>query len=154
MNRIATRSMILVVFISVLVCGFGFFVWEYVTQSDNWIISESSPHFDTRGQIKEGVVVDCQGQLLFQARLHRCIQSQDHAAPFGTLDIIFIRERHIHLVIAFGGNHFSGAAGKVAVIGRLHSLGAVTGSIGKADDLCRQRSVGVHSPGVWFQMDA
>ncbi len=64
MNRIATRSMILVVFISVLVCGFGFFVWEYVTQSDNWIISESSPHFDTRGQIKEGVVVDCQGQLL------------------------------------------------------------------------------------------
>lgn len=64
MNRLATRSMILLAFIGVLVGGFGFFVWEYVTQSNNWLLSESSPHFDTRGQIKEGVVVDSQGQLL------------------------------------------------------------------------------------------
>ena len=64
MNRIANRAMILLIFIFVLLGGFGFFIFEYVTQSSGWLISESSPHFDTRGNLKEGIVQDCQDKLI------------------------------------------------------------------------------------------
>lgn len=64
MNRIAARATIVLIFILILVGGFGFFVWEYVTQSNDWLISDSSPHFDSRGNVKNGIVMDCQGQFL------------------------------------------------------------------------------------------
>lgn len=64
MNRIAARATILLLFILVLVGGFGFFVWEYVSQSHDWLISDSSQHFDERGNVSEGVVKDCTGLFL------------------------------------------------------------------------------------------
>lgn len=64
MNRIARRSFITVLLTLLLIAGFAFFVAEYVTQADDWVIFSGSPHIYTGGNIGTGTVIDAQGVLL------------------------------------------------------------------------------------------
>ena len=92
--------------------------------------------------------------LIFQAGLNRSIQCQDQAVTFRRSDIFFIGKRHIHLVIAFGGDDFPGGALQIAVVGRLHALSACIGGVGEPDDLGCQAAVGIIPLGIGLQMDA
>ncbi len=64
MNRIAGRAGITILIALLLVAGLLFFLGEYVTQADDWVIFDGSPHVYNGGNIGCGVVVDQDGVLL------------------------------------------------------------------------------------------
>lgn len=64
MNRIASRATALVILALLLVAGFGFFLAEYFTQSENWVIHSGSPHVYNGDNINCGVIVDRDNILL------------------------------------------------------------------------------------------
>ena len=51
MNRIAFRAKALFLIALLLVGGFSFFVAEYLSESENWVITSGSPHVYTGGNI-------------------------------------------------------------------------------------------------------
>ncbi|MBQ4642212.1 MAG: penicillin-binding protein [Oscillospiraceae bacterium] len=68
MNRIASRAGALILLAVILLGGFGFFLVEYLTEADDWVILSGSPHVYTGGNIGCGVVVDRDGILLLDTR--------------------------------------------------------------------------------------
>ena len=71
MNRIAARSLIVIIFICVLVIGFGIFVGEFIVNSPQWLVSDTSPFVDKREDITDdqravvkGIVKDRDGEFL------------------------------------------------------------------------------------------
>ena len=64
MNRVTKRTWLMGVFIAVLLGGMLFFVWEYATQSQKWIVAAGSPHIYSGGNIGCGTVSDRSGKLL------------------------------------------------------------------------------------------
>lgn len=64
MNRVAARGTAVFLLILVLLGGLTFFVVEYVTQADDWVIFSGSPHVYHGGNIGCGVVTDRDGNLL------------------------------------------------------------------------------------------
>ena len=81
MNRIASRSMTLLILVLLLLGGFGFFVVEYFVNAKDWVVHSGSPHVyhvnaveATDGtnpvssvvveNIACGVIVDREGNLL------------------------------------------------------------------------------------------
>ncbi len=71
MNRIAGRAVITILLAMALIAGFSFFVAEYVTQSDNWVVSSGSPHIYNGDNINCGVIVDRDNVLLADMRTGR-----------------------------------------------------------------------------------
>ncbi len=64
MNRIASRAWVTWFLILVLLGGTGFFVYEYLTQGESWVLSPGSPHvYDPQGKVC-GTVLDRDGILL------------------------------------------------------------------------------------------
>lgn len=64
MNRIASRAVAVILIAVLLLVGFGFFVAEYLTKADEWVVFPGSPHLYTGGNIGCGVVTDRNGILL------------------------------------------------------------------------------------------
>ena len=64
MNRVGKRSGITLIIALLLVAGLSFFVVEYVTQAETWVIHTGSPHVYNGGNINCGAVVDKDGVLL------------------------------------------------------------------------------------------
>ena len=110
-------------------------------------------HHQAESPVLHIIAVNGRRQLLFQTCLHRAVQGEDHIRPLPGGQELFIREGHIHFVIALGGDDSPGAARQVAVVGGFDSLGALVGSVGKADHLSGQGALGVGADGGWFQMD-
>ncbi len=64
MNRIAGRAGIALLLVLILLVGLGFFLFEYATQAEDWVIFAGSPHVYNGGNIGCGMVVDSDGELL------------------------------------------------------------------------------------------
>jgi len=64
MNRIAGRAAITVLLALLLIGGFAFFVAEYVTQANEWVLFTGSPHIYNGINIGTGTVIDRDGVLL------------------------------------------------------------------------------------------
>lgn len=64
MNKIAKRSVAIVVLIAVLVGGLGFFVVEYFSNGSKWVMHQGSPHIYSGENIGTGVITDRDGMLL------------------------------------------------------------------------------------------
>jgi len=64
MNRVTRRVWIMALFIAVLIAGTGFFVGEYMVNSDQWVIFTGSPHVYNASNIGFGSVTDRDGKLL------------------------------------------------------------------------------------------
>ncbi|MBR4972028.1 MAG: penicillin-binding protein, partial [Oscillospiraceae bacterium] len=66
MNRIAGRAWALLLMIALLLGGTGFFLYEYVTLSSDWVMHTGSPHiYDEDGRtVAMGTVVDRDGKFL------------------------------------------------------------------------------------------
>lgn len=75
MNRIAKRAFAVILLAMILVAGLGFFVAEFVTQAEDWVVFAGSPHVYTGGNINCGVITDCNGQLLLDMRQDRTYSS-------------------------------------------------------------------------------
>ena len=65
MNRVASRSMIVLVLVLALAVGLVFFFGEFLTKSGDWILFSGSPYvYDSEGKIDTGTVSDRNGVLL------------------------------------------------------------------------------------------
>ncbi len=64
MNKVGKRAGITLLIALVLVAGLTFFVAEFVTQAENWVITSGSPHVYTGTNINCGAVTDREGVLL------------------------------------------------------------------------------------------
>ena len=68
MNRIAGRAGITFLIAVALIVGFLFFIVEYVSKADSWVIFSGSPHVYNGGNIGCGTVVDRDGVLLLNVQ--------------------------------------------------------------------------------------
>lgn len=64
MNRVASRSLIALVLVLVLVGGLLFFVGEYFAGAKDWVTFNGSPHVYTDGDLSGGTITDRDGKLL------------------------------------------------------------------------------------------
>lgn len=64
MNRIAKRSITILILIAVLMGGLVFFVVEYVNNAGQWVMHQGSPHVYNGDNIGTGIVTDRDGLLL------------------------------------------------------------------------------------------
>ena len=71
MNRVTRRAWIMMVFIGILVGGMVFFLYEFLTQSGDWVVSVGSPHVYNNSNIGCGLVTDRSGLLLLDTRTER-----------------------------------------------------------------------------------
>lgn len=105
MNRIAIRSLIVLVFVLVLVVGFGLFVAEYITKSPQWLVSDSSPFVDKREDITndqramaQGIVQDRDGEFLLDLSEDR-VYSKDAELRKSTIHWLGGRDGNIYAPI-------------------------------------------------------
>ncbi len=84
MNRVSRRASALLILIVILAGGMGFFLYEYITQADTWVVSAGSPHVYHSANIGCGQVVDRDGQLLLDITEQR-VYSGDPATRKSTL---------------------------------------------------------------------
>ena len=68
MNRIARRASVLLVLILLLFAGTVFFMGEYLSDSDDWILFSGSPHVYEGNKVSLGVITDSTGGLLADLR--------------------------------------------------------------------------------------
>ena len=64
MKRVAMRSVTIWILVLFLLGGLGFFLVEYVLHSNEWVLSQGSPHIYKGDNINTGKVVDREGILL------------------------------------------------------------------------------------------
>lgn len=77
MNRISRRAGALFLLTALLLGGMGFFLYEYVTQADSWVVSAGSPHVYNSGNIGMGTVVDRNGMTLLDITESRSYASDE-----------------------------------------------------------------------------
>ena len=68
MNRIAARTSVLLVLLLLLLSGTVFFLGEYLSKSDDWILFSGSPHVYSGNKVSAGVIADSTGGLLVDLR--------------------------------------------------------------------------------------
>lgn len=64
MNRVSRRASALLLLVLLLAGGLCFFVYEYFTKAESWVVSAGSPHVFNSTNIGCGQVVDRDGNLL------------------------------------------------------------------------------------------
>ena len=68
MNRIAGRAWALLLIVSILLGGLGFFLYEYAVSSEDWVLHQGNPHvyeeMQQQLQLNTGTVVDRDGIFL------------------------------------------------------------------------------------------
>ena len=64
MNRVIGRSVILMILVVALTGGMFVFVLDYFANSDDWVMSEGSPHVYTDYSSVSGLITDRNGVLL------------------------------------------------------------------------------------------
>lgn len=77
MNRITRRASALLLLVLMLVGGLGFFVFEYFTKADQWVVSAGSPHIYNSSNIGCGQVYDRSGELLLDITESRTYASDE-----------------------------------------------------------------------------
>ena len=111
-------------------------------------------HHNGKGAVLHIVFLNGRLQILFQIILHRGIQRQHQTVAVGGLVILFIGVEHFRLIVALGGDHRARRALQHIVVVGLQPLGAAVGIVGKADELRRQRAVGIIALRRRLQMDS
>lgn len=71
MNRVTKRTWIIGVFLFVLMAGMVFFLWEYATKAEQWVVFSGSPHVYNGTNIGCGTVVDRSGTMLLDITENR-----------------------------------------------------------------------------------
>ena len=77
MNRITRRASAVLLLVFVLVGGLSFFIYEYFTKADQWVVSTGSPHIYNSSNIGCGRVYDRSGTLLLDITESRTYASDE-----------------------------------------------------------------------------
>ena len=83
-NRVSRRASALLFLILILAGGLGFFVYEYFSRAETWVVSAGSPHIFNSTNIGCGQVVDRSGNLLLDITQKR-IYAEDRSVRQSTL---------------------------------------------------------------------
>ena len=125
MNRVSRRASALLLLVILLSGGLGFFVWEYFTNAESWIVAPGSPHILNSGNIGCGQVVDRDGELLLDISGNRTY-SDNLAVRKSTLHWLGDRQGRISApAIAHYGREMTG-------YDLLEGLYSYTGEAGQA----------------------
>lgn len=76
MNRIASRSWIVIVLAGLLLCGLVFFVGDYLLHAGQWAQATGSPHIYNGNQLQKGIVADRNGVMLLDYGQQRTYAEQ------------------------------------------------------------------------------
>ncbi len=97
MNRIAGRAWSLLLIVSILLGGLGFFLYEYKMYSENWVLHTGNPHVYQGSQqtLASGTVVDRHGNFLLNLADKRSYSS-NAAWRMATLHWLGDRAGNIH----------------------------------------------------------
>ena len=71
MNRIARRSVAILILVAILVAGLGLFIGKYLANGSDWVMHEGSPHIYSGENLGTGMVVDRDGLLLLDLNKNR-----------------------------------------------------------------------------------
>ena len=108
MNRVSKRASALLLLILLLSGGLGFFVYEYFTKAETWIVSPGSPHIFNSTNIGCGQVTDRSGALLLDITATRTY-SDDLSVRMSTLHLLGDRQGRISApAIAHYGREMTG----------------------------------------------
>ena len=108
MNRVSRRASALMLLILLLSGGLGFFIYEYATDAENWVVSAGSPHVFNSSNIGCGQVLDRSGNLLLDMTAKR-IYSDDLSVRKSTLHLLGDRQGRISApAIAHYGKEMTG----------------------------------------------
>ena len=94
MNRVTKRTWLMSLFILVLLGGLLVFLWEYATQSRQWVVFSGSPHVYNNANIGCGVITDRSGEVLLDLTENRTY-SVDAATRKSTLHWLGDRKGYI-----------------------------------------------------------
>ena len=81
------RSLILYLIIVSFFCGFGYFLYEFSTQSVNWAFSPINKHLKD-GKISGGKIIDVNGEVLLQTDSGKRVYNKDENIRKATLHTI------------------------------------------------------------------
>ena len=97
MNRIAGRAWALLLIVGILLGGLGFFLYEYYTLSENWVLHSGNPHVYEGAEqlLAAGTVVDRQGNFLLNLADKRSY-STDTSVRMSTVHWLGDRAGFIH----------------------------------------------------------
>lgn len=84
MNRVTRRASAVILLVFALVGGLFFFIYEYFTKADQWIVSAGSPHIYNSSNIGCGRVYDRSGNLLLDITESRTY-AKDETVRLATL---------------------------------------------------------------------
>lgn len=108
MNRVSKRASALLLLVLLLSGGLGFFVYEYATKAETWIVSAGSPHIFNSSNIGCGQVTDRSGQLLLDITATR-EYSDDLSVRMSTMHLLGDRQGRISApAIAHYGREMTG----------------------------------------------
>ena len=94
MNRVTKRTWLMSLFILVLLGGLLMFLWEYATQSRQWVVFSGSPHVYNNSNIGCGTITDRSGEVLLDLTENRTYAS-DAATRKSTLHWLGDRKGYI-----------------------------------------------------------
>lgn len=123
MNRISRRASAILILVLILLGGLSFFLYEYVTQADTWIVSAGSPHVYNSGNIGCGQVTDRSGNLLLDMTATR-VYASDETVRKATLHWLGDRKGQIS---APAVTHYAKEMTGYSVIDGLYSYQGVSG---------------------------
>ena len=108
MNRVSKRASSILLLVLLLTGGLGFFVYEYFTKAETWIVSSGSPHIYNSSNIGCGQVTDRSGELLLDITAKRAY-SDDLSVRMSTLHLLGDRQGRISApAIAHYGKEMTG----------------------------------------------
>lgn len=125
MNRVTKRTWLMFLFIGVLLGGMLFFLWEYATESEDWVSFSGSPHIYNNSNIGCGTITDRSGVTLLDLTVSRTYSS-DETTRKSTLHWLGDRDGYIQ------ASAVSGYAGAMAGFDRINGVYNSSGEGGSA----------------------
>ena len=125
MHRVMKRTWLINVFLVVLLTGMAFFLWEYATQSQQWVGFTGSPHLYNNSNIGCGTITDRAGEVLLDISTSRSY-SENETTRKSTLHWLGDRAGFINAAAV------SNYAGEMAGYDKINGVYAATGEAGSA----------------------
>lgn len=95
MHRVNRRTWIVWVFLLFLLGGLGKFLYNYVTQAQDWASFQGSPHIYENGNLESGRITDRGGHILLQFQDGKKVYSTDEKTRISTLHWLGDRPQNI-----------------------------------------------------------
>lgn len=123
MNRVASRALIVLVLVLVLLGGTVFFVVDFAMHSDDWVMKPGSPHVYQNNRVDRGVVTDANGTLLL-SMINGRTYSSDASVRRGTMHWIGDRAGFVSSAIL---SHYAADLVGYDVVGGTYQYGEANG---------------------------